>query len=109
LGGSLRYLADFTGDGTYEASADGGTDVVVVGGDVPSAATASGPPLRDCTIAVTSNFTEIEVPEIGDAPILNLAFEVVCPSLSAGGICEVTCDVSPAPFELSVQGCVVSQ
>ncbi len=94
------FASPFTGSGTYQATADGSTDVIiVVGGTVPTRGTASGPPLRDCALTVTSNFAS-------EASVFDVALEIACPILSSGNLCEVACSVSPATFQVSVHDCV---
>ena len=105
----LIQIANFTGAGSYTTSADAETNVVLHGtGEVPSDADAAGPPEHPCTITVESNLADLEIPETGDAELLDVTLEVECPTLIAGGICDVICTLSPSTFSVSVGGCTVS-
>lgn len=108
-GSEIRVqIANFTGEGSYSTSEDG-TGVVMAGsGNAPSDAVSEGIP-EPCTITVQSNLADIQIPQTGDADLLDVALDVTCPTLRAGGVCDVTCTLSPATFSLSVAGCTVSQ
>jgi hypothetical protein len=103
-------IAPFTGDSTYQTTADEKINVTVaVKGDVPSNATASGPPEQKCRIIAKSNLAKIQIPSSGDANTLDLTLDVTCPKLEAGGVCNVECTPTPSNFQLSVKGCTVSK
>jgi hypothetical protein len=106
----LVNIQPFTGDSTYQTTTDAKIDVTIaVKGDVPSNATASGPPEQKCTIIAASNLAKLQIPSNGDANTLDLTLDVTCPKLEAGGVCNVECTPSPSSFRLAVKGCTVSK
>jgi hypothetical protein len=108
FGGLYVNIEPFTGDGTYEVTADGLIDVRLDGEGIQSSAFASAAAAQTCSITVTSNFADITVPESGDAQTLDVVLDVSCSTVVAGGVCDVTCDLSPTQFSVSVGGCTVS-
>lgn len=106
-GDIVIYISPFTGDGVYQATADGSIDVAVTGDGTPSMATASGPPLQACTITVQSNFESVQIPQTGDEESLDIVVEVACPNLVAGGVCDDMCTLDPGTFTVAVRGCTV--
>jgi hypothetical protein len=102
-------IANFTGTGDYTTTSDDATSVFVASsGSVPSGATSTDLAVP-CTITVESNLADIQIPQSGNAALLNVALDVSCPLLNAGSTCNVDCTLSPTPSSLSVGGCVVSQ
>lgn len=102
-------IAGFTGSGSHTTSADGATNVTMSGvGNIPSDADAAGPPEHPCTLDVESNLADIQIPATGEAPLLDVALDISCPTLIAGGVCDVICTPTPSTFRLSVGGCVVA-
>jgi hypothetical protein len=109
--GLLVEIAHFTGQGSYATNVDGTTNVTVTGPDVQVDAAGNPPsiPEHPCTIAVQSNLATIQIPADGDAALLDVTLDVTCAQLGGGAVCPTACDISPASFQLSIVGCLVSQ
>lgn len=109
--GIFVRINDFTGQGNYVTDPDALTEVVVSTEDIQadSAGVSGSIPEHPCTITASSNLADIQIPENGDAFLLDVDLDISCPSLGSGAVCPISCDIDPTGFSLSVQGCVVSQ